>query len=101
MSQIGPESVRVEIHYVGGCPNRQTTVERVREVLTELGIAGEVREVQVDPTWASVIGFLGSPTVHVNGVDIERSARMSSDYGVMFRTYRDGDQMQSAASKQM
>ena len=72
-----------------------------REVLTELGIAGEVREVQVDPTWATVIRFLGSPTVHVNGVDIERSARMSSDYGVMFRTYRDGDQMQSAPSKQM
>jgi hypothetical protein len=100
MSQSGPESVRVEIHYVGGCPNRHITVERISEVLKELGVAAEVREVKVGPTWASVLGFLGSPTVYINGIDIEPSAR-TSNRGLMYRTYRDGEQIEGAPSKQL
>jgi hypothetical protein len=37
--------------------------------------------VRVDPPFA-VPGFLGSPTVHVNGIDIEPSARTSKWIGV-------------------
>ncbi|MEO7144953.1 MAG: hypothetical protein ABI165_15760, partial [Bryobacteraceae bacterium] len=33
------------------------------------------------------IGFLGSPTVRIDGVDIERSARQRTSFGMMCRTY--------------
>jgi hypothetical protein len=86
------KSVRIEIYYTAGCPNRRITVERVREVLKELSLAAEVREVKVHPPLASVRGFLGTPTVHVNGIDIEPSARTANWSGIMCRTYRDGEQ---------
>jgi hypothetical protein len=82
-------SVRIEIYYTAGCPNRRIAVERVREVLRELAIAGKVREVMVHPPLASVRGFLGTPTVHVN-------ANWS---GIICRTYRDGEQIDGAPSK--
>jgi hypothetical protein len=98
---MASESLRIEIYFTGGCPNRHTTAERVMEVLKELNITGEVREVRVDPTLASALGFLGSPTVHVNGIDIESSARTSNRVGVMCRTYRDGAHIEGAPSKHL
>jgi hypothetical protein len=95
------KSVRIEIYYTGGCPNRRITLKRIWEVLKELGIAGEVREVRVAPTVASAFGFLGSPTIHLNGIDIEPSARTSHWSGVRCRTYREGEEIDGAPSKQL
>ena len=92
--------IRIEIFYIAGCPNRRVTERRVWEVLKELDLAAEVREVKVDPKLA-VPGFLGSPTVHVNGVDIEPSARASKWIGLIWRTYREADEMNGAPSKQL
>jgi hypothetical protein len=92
--------IRIDIYYAAGCPNRHITVKRVWEVLHELSIVAEVREVKVDPKFA-VPGFLGSPTIHVNGVDIEPSARASKWMGLTWRTYREAGEMNSAPSKQL
>jgi hypothetical protein len=92
--------IRIEIFYIAGCPNRRITEERVREVLRELDLAAEVREVRVDPNFPTP-GFLGSPTVHVNGIDIEPSARTSRWMGLNWRTYRDGEQIDGAPSKRL
>jgi hypothetical protein len=94
------KSVRIEIYYAAGCPNRSITVKRVWEVLKELDAGAKVREVKVDPKFA-VPGFLGSPTVHINGIDIEPSARTSKWMGLIWRTYREESQMESAPSKQL
>jgi hypothetical protein len=94
------KSIRIEIFYIAGCPNRRITEKRVWEVLKELDLAAEVREVRVDPNFA-VPGFLGSPTVHVNGNDIDPSARSSKWTGLNWRTYREGSQIDSAPSKEL
>ena len=96
-----PKPVQIRIYYLGGCPNRHTTVERVKKVLKELGVAWELREVQVNPNWASLLHFLGTPTVHINGIDIERSARTSNAFSASCRTYREGDQIDGAPSERM
>ena len=70
-------------------------------MLRELAIAGKVREVMVHPPLASVRGFLGTPTVNVNGIDIEPSARTSRWTGVLCRTYREGEQIDGAPSRQL
>lgn len=36
--------------------------------------------------------FLGSPTVRVNGEDVEVAARGVTSYGFTCRVYRDGDE---------
>ena len=97
---MGSKPTRIEIYYTAGCPNRHTTAKRVWEVLQELDLVAEVREVKVDPKLA-VPGFLGSPTVRVNGVDIEPSARASKWMGLIWRTYREAGEMNSAPSKQL
>src|SRR5258708_781923 len=97
---MGSQPVRIEIYYIAGCPNLRTTVKRVWEVLKELELAAAVREVKVDPKFA-VPGFLGSPTVHINGIDIEASARTSKWMGLIWRTYREEGQIDGAPSKQL
>ena len=67
----------------------------MKEVLEEMGLTADVLEVRVADS-ASVVAsrFLGSPTVHVNGLDVEPSVQTASQFGVMCRTYLDGSQRQ-------
>ena len=81
----------VEVLYFEGCPNHGPAVERVREVLRAERIVDDVKEVEVpDPETAERLRFLGSPTIRVNGVDVEPSALASESFGLVCRTYRDG-----------
>jgi hypothetical protein len=78
----------IEVFYFGGCPSYKPTVERIRTLLREERIDGDIRQVEVtDLLSARDRRFLGSPTVQVNGLDIERSARTDERYGLCCRTY--------------
>ena len=62
----------IEVLYIPGCPHHQPTVERVRHVLASESLTNEVREVPVKTEGeAQSLRFPGSPTVRVNGRDIE------------------------------
>ena len=51
---------RIEIFYFAGCPNFEPTVNLAREVLGELGLEAEVREVAVEtPADAEAQRFVG------------------------------------------
>ena len=81
----------VEVLYFEGCPNHQPAVERVQSVLREEGIASQISQVEVpDSETAKRLRFLGSPSIRVNGVDVEPSAVLSEAFGLMCRTYQDG-----------
>jgi hypothetical protein len=83
--------VTVEVLYFEGCPNHEPAVERVREVLGAEAILDEVKEIEVrDSDMATRLRFLGSPTVRVNGIDIDPSAFESESFGLMCRTCPDG-----------
>jgi copper chaperone CopZ len=87
---MGELNMKIEFLYFDGCPNHLLMLERVKECLDLEGLAAEVVEVNVpdDPT-ARSLGFLGSPTVRIEGLDIEPSARLSKEFGMMCRTYTD------------
>jgi hypothetical protein len=86
------KSMKVEILYVSGCPNHVPAVERVREVLQQEGTPADMVEVEVkDAATAQQLGFLGSPSIRVNGLDVEPAARATRAFGMMCRTYVDGD----------
>ncbi len=83
--------MRVEILYFSGCPNHGPAVDCVRQVLTEEETPAEMVEVEVkDAVTAQRIGFLGSPTVRVDGQDVEPAARAERAFGLSCRTYIDG-----------
>lgn len=75
--------MRIEILCFEGCGHGESTVELVREVLEEIGTAADVRKLWVaDTAEAERLRFLGSPTVRVDGVDVEPAAALRTDYGV-------------------
>jgi hypothetical protein len=62
----------VEIFYFEGCPNHKPASERVLGVIREEGISAKVIEIEVpNQAAAKEAAFLGSPTIRVNGRDIE------------------------------
>ena len=64
--------MRVEVLYFNGCPNHLPAVKRVRDILHGMGLHHDVREIEVDTyEKAEASRFLGSPSVRINGVDID------------------------------
>jgi hypothetical protein len=87
------DSLQIEVFYFNGCPNHEPAVEQVRQALKAESIATAVEEIEVtDTAMAHEIGFLGSPSVRVNGIDVEEAARDAQTFGFGCRTYFDGDQ---------
>jgi hypothetical protein len=79
----------IEILYFPDCPNYLPAVEHVQKALQEEHAFAEVKHVQVlDAVTAAATRFLGSPTIRINGVDVEPSARLSRAEGMCCRTYR-------------
>lgn len=80
--------MNVQIQYFEGCPNHRPAVELVRRVLRALNVDATIEEVEVDgPDDARELNFLGSPTILVDGVDVEPDARGRTDFGFACRTY--------------
>jgi len=82
----------VDVLYFAGCPNAGPAIDLVRDVLDETGIAAEIRHIQVADREAALRErFLGSPSVRVNGLDVEPAAEATAHYGMMCRVYRSRD----------
>ncbi len=82
--------MRIEILYFAGCPNHAPAVDCVRAVLEQERAPAEMVEVEVkDVATAQRIGFLGSPTIRVDGQDVETAARVDRASGLSCRTYLD------------
>jgi hypothetical protein len=70
----------IEIISIPDCPNHHATVERVKSVVSSKSIAVTLIETIVrNKTEARDAGFAGSPTVLVNGRDLELLAEVSTN----------------------
>ena len=88
---MGKASPTIEILYFAGCPNFEPTLSLAREILGELGLEAEVREILVEtPAEAEMQRFVGSPSVRVNGKDIEPEAEDRTDFALSCRVYAAG-----------
>ena len=68
----------VEVLVTPDCPHRDAAIALVRRVSAPLAGQVEVRAVQVpDQRTAEQLRFLGSPSIRVNGRDIEPGAELS------------------------
>jgi hypothetical protein len=75
--------------YFDGCPNHEALLPRLRELLVGEGISTEIdlRKITDDEA-AQRERFLGSPTIRVNGRDVEPGTERRTDYGLKCRLYR-------------
>lgn len=80
--------MKIEILYFDGCPNHTRALDQLREVLRQEGISADISEVNVpDNTAAQAARFLGSPSIQIDGLDVEPAARSLKEFGMMCRTY--------------
>jgi len=84
--------MRVEVLYLEGCPNHEALLPRLRELLASAGASRAVTLRRVDdPETAQRERFLGSPTVRIDGEDIDPGARERTDFGLKCRLYRSAE----------
>ena len=83
--------MKIELLYFEGCPNHVPAMEMLRETLNSLDREDRVHEVEVrTQAEAEAIKFVGSPSVRINGSDIEPWARTAKGFGLSCRTYING-----------
>jgi len=64
--------MRIEVLYTPGCPNYLPAVERIERVLASVSLRAEIRSVAVsNDAEAMELMFPGSPTIRVDGEDVE------------------------------
>jgi hypothetical protein len=79
----------VQLLYLPDCPNYEPTRELIEQTSSELGIEFDLQLIAIDDEEsAHRLRFLGSPTVRIDGDDIEPDARNRTDVAVSCRIYR-------------
>jgi hypothetical protein len=93
--------VQVSFLYYEDCPSYDLALERLREVMAEESITGEVEVIKVDTEdQACELRFVGSPTIRVDGQDIDPPRDFT--YALTCRAYRlEDDRISPLPSKDM
>ena len=93
--------MRVSFLYYEDCPSHDLALERLREVMAEEGISSEVEIVKVETEeQACRLGFVGSPTIRVDGRDMDPPS--NPRFALTCRVYRlEDDRISPLPSKDM
>lgn len=91
----------VEVLYTDECPFWKETLKLIKEVIADLKTEVTVKKVRVrSEEDAKKLKFPGSPTVRVNGVDIDPAATETAGY-IGCRIYRYEGNIYELPPKQM
>lgn len=78
----------IELLYFDGCPNHETFLPHLRHLLHDHGINAPVTFLRIEnDDDARTHRFLGSPTLRVNGLDVEPAALDRHSYALQCRRY--------------
>ncbi len=90
-------AVTVEVLYFDGCPSHEALLPRLRRLVSE--VRQETTELRLrrveDLDAAERERFLGSPTIRVDGVDVDPAAVERTDYGLKCRLYHANGEISS------
>ncbi len=89
----------IELLYFPGCPGYERALPTLEALATSQGGRLELRRVET-VEGAEVERFLGSPTVRVDGVDVEPGAGERTDFGLKCRVYRYGGEQLHVPAEQ-
>ena len=80
---------RVELLWFSDCPNHPAARMMLEQVIAELAPGTPIREVDAtDPVVAARLRFPGSPTIRVDGRDVDPSYVDPGDYTPRCRLFR-------------
>jgi hypothetical protein len=82
----------VEVLYFDGCPNHEALLPQLRDLVASVDADIVVQQVRVENADAAERErFLGSPTVRVDGDDVEPGADQRTDFGLKCRLFATPD----------
>ena len=81
----------VEVLTFDGCPHGEQALGLTRATVHQLGVKCEVRLVSVMESRVEQSRFLGSPSIRVDGNDVEPGAERRTDFSHSCRLYRTSD----------
>ena len=94
--------MKIELLYFEGCPNHEPAMKILRQALDSLGRQDRIDEVQVSTqSEAEAIRFVGSPSIRINGSDVEPWARNAKVFALSCRTYVHGSQHGGVPSREL
>jgi hypothetical protein len=68
----GKEKLKIEILYFASCPTAKDAVANLKAVLKERNLQADIKLIAVETEEkAEKVGFQGSPSIRVNGKDLE------------------------------
>ena len=84
--------VTVEVLYSSGCPNHERWLPHLHALLQSAGVREPLQLVAVE-THAAARNhrFLGSPSLRIDGTDVESGAWQRTDFGLKCRLYATTD----------
>lgn len=81
--------MKIELLYFDGCPSYARLLPRLRELLASAGRDEEIELRRVESVEeAERERFLGSPTVRIDGEDVDPMAKDRDDFDLECRLYR-------------
>ncbi len=88
ITQVPRKVVEIYIMYIQGCPGVINVAEYVKEIIDEEEVGAEINLVLIETLEdAKRLHFTGSPTVRINGKDVETDFLDIKDYGMQSRQY--------------
>lgn len=81
--------MKAELYYFDGCPSYQRALENLKQALCRTGLPEHVDVIPVaDERDAQAKRFIGSPTIRLDGMDVEGPGADEQGYGFGCRVYR-------------
>jgi hypothetical protein len=98
-----PQTPRIEFLYWEDCPSHPEALERLREVMAEMGIDAPIERTEVvTDEDAARLHFPGSPTIRIGGVDVDPAGAAHLGSALTCRVYViDGGRYSPLPSKEM
>lgn len=94
--------MKIELLYFEGCPNHVQALDNLKSVLKESGLVEEIDIINVtDNADALARQFLGSPSIRIDGRDLEDADHNGAEYSMKCRRYRNGDRIDGYPPKEM
>ncbi len=95
--------MKIQFLYFSDCPNHKKARENLLEAIEKARIKDyHIEEIEIKTEEEALkYKFPGSPTIRVNGVDVDPSYVDSGNYGMMCRIYKINGQFYGAPTVEM
>ena len=92
----------IEFLYFDRCPNHEKALTTLKEVFSDAGMKDEIQIIRIQRQEDVVkYCFIGSPSIRIDGKDLEVAEDESTEYSMRCRRYKNGDTMNGFPSKEL